>query len=158
MYRHSHDPRRIIIIVGYFWNRRLVAESRLILSLLLPSPCPLTFDLFQQSFFLNSSYRIALTEPSASTRSTPSPKTIPSYLTLGHNNMTAKPGDNIVIPYEPGSSSCGYCSPQGQRSEERTSFKSGSLHAIRISCDVCLCEVAHIHLLRIISATLLAWD
>ncbi|KAF5322217.1 hypothetical protein D9619_000501 [Psilocybe cf. subviscida] len=50
--------------------------------------------------------------------------------------MTAEPGDNVVIAYEPGSSSCGYCSPQGQRSEGRTSFKSGSLHAIRISCDI----------------------
>ncbi|KAF8076278.1 arginine-tRNA-protein transferase [Lyophyllum atratum] len=43
---------------------------------------------------------------------------------------------SIIIPSGSSSSTCGYCSPPGQRSEDKSSRHSASLDAIRLSCDV----------------------
>lgn len=43
---------------------------------------------------------------------------------------------SIAIPVGTSASTCGYCSPPGQRSTESTNFRSTALEAIRISCTV----------------------
>jgi hypothetical protein len=43
---------------------------------------------------------------------------------------------NIAIPCGPNASTCGYCSPPGQRSKIATSYHSASLEAIKLSCEV----------------------
>lgn len=43
---------------------------------------------------------------------------------------------NIAIPFGPNASTCGYCSPPGQRSKIATSYHSASLEAIKLSCGV----------------------
>ncbi|TFK55797.1 hypothetical protein OE88DRAFT_1621421 [Heliocybe sulcata] len=47
-------------------------------------------------------------------------------------------GLSMVIPCSPGASTCGYCSPPGERSETKSSYKSGSVIAVGpgLSCDV----------------------
>ncbi|KAF8913802.1 arginine-tRNA-protein transferase [Gymnopilus junonius] len=42
--------------------------------------------------------------------------------------------DNIVIPSSSGATTCGYCSPPGQRSESATSYHTATLEAIRLTC------------------------
>ncbi|PPQ67834.1 hypothetical protein CVT26_007081 [Gymnopilus dilepis] len=44
--------------------------------------------------------------------------------------------DNIVIPSGSGATTCGYCSPPGQRSEFATSYHSATLEAIKLTCAV----------------------
>lgn len=41
-------------------------------------------------------------------------------------------------PAGPHSSTCGYCSPTGERSSEETFRQSAGLQALQLSCDVCL--------------------
>ncbi|KIK06801.1 hypothetical protein K443DRAFT_631946 [Laccaria amethystina LaAM-08-1] len=41
---------------------------------------------------------------------------------------------SIAIPVGTSASTCGYCSPPGQRSTEATNCRSTALEAIRISC------------------------
>ncbi|PBL02526.1 hypothetical protein ARMGADRAFT_981223 [Armillaria gallica] len=43
---------------------------------------------------------------------------------------------SVVAPYGSSSSSCGYCSPPGERSAASTSIHSASLSAIQLSCSV----------------------
>ncbi|EIM88514.1 uncharacterized protein STEHIDRAFT_95770 [Stereum hirsutum FP-91666 SS1] len=43
---------------------------------------------------------------------------------------------SIVYPHGPYQSTCGYCSPQGERSEEETSYHTAALTPIQLSCDV----------------------
>lgn len=43
---------------------------------------------------------------------------------------------NIAIPYGPNASTCGYCSPPGQRSKIATNYHTASLEAIKLSCEV----------------------
>src|SRR6266567_1579912 len=48
---------------------------------------------------------------------------------------------NIAIPYGPNTSTCGYCSPPGQRSNAETSYHTASLEAIKLSCEVRFCPL-----------------
>ncbi|KAK0491001.1 arginine-tRNA-protein transferase [Armillaria novae-zelandiae] len=43
---------------------------------------------------------------------------------------------SVVAPYGASSSTCGYCSPPGERSAAPTSIRSASLSAIQLSCPV----------------------
>jgi hypothetical protein len=43
---------------------------------------------------------------------------------------------NIVYPGTGGATTCGYCSPPGQRSEEATSYHAATLQALKLSCSV----------------------
>ncbi|TFK28836.1 arginine-tRNA-protein transferase 1 [Coprinopsis marcescibilis] len=43
---------------------------------------------------------------------------------------------SIGYPYSAGSSTCGYCSPPGRRSDEETWWKSASMQAVRLSCEI----------------------
>ncbi|KAF9568968.1 hypothetical protein CPC08DRAFT_757172 [Agrocybe pediades] len=49
--------------------------------------------------------------------------------------MSLQDIDNTVIPLEAGATTCGYCSPPGQRSEEATSYHSATLEAIQLTCS-----------------------
>lgn len=39
------------------------------------------------------------------------------------------------------SSTCGYCSPPGRRSEEYTSYRVAGLDATKLTCEVCSNEI-----------------
>ncbi|KZT20813.1 hypothetical protein NEOLEDRAFT_1100325 [Neolentinus lepideus HHB14362 ss-1] len=45
---------------------------------------------------------------------------------------------SMIIPYPPSASTCGYCSPPGERSKTRSSYKAGSVIAVGpgLSCEV----------------------
>lgn len=44
--------------------------------------------------------------------------------------------DNIVYPGTAGATTCGYCSPPGERSAEATSYHAATLQALKLSCSV----------------------
>ncbi|KAF8165448.1 arginine-tRNA-protein transferase [Crassisporium funariophilum] len=43
---------------------------------------------------------------------------------------------NIAIPGDAGATTCGYCSPPGQRSQYATSYHAATLEALKLSCGV----------------------
>uniref|UniRef100_A0A8H7Y1F9 Arginyl-tRNA--protein transferase 1 n=1 Tax=Psilocybe cubensis TaxID=181762 RepID=A0A8H7Y1F9_PSICU len=50
--------------------------------------------------------------------------------------MSLEDFDNIVSPSAAGGSTCGYCSPPGERSKEDTNYHAAALVAHRLTCSV----------------------